>query len=263
MTEFTPVEQYGSIYVKRDDLYECNGMFGAKVRAAYELMKLAKKQGYTTVSTLGAKSSPQVNIAASVAQVLNMKVVGHTTIAPLEYDMLKAKEKGAQVLQHKCGYTNVIVKRARDWAMDNNAFYLPFGMDTETSVNLTREQVSSIIPYLDKVKRIVITAGSGINLSGLIIGLLDHNVHIPVLGVMVGHNPTKTLEKYLGSGWNEYVTLLQAEQDYNDPAEYTNINGLDVDSTYEGKCIPFIEPGDLFWVIGKKEKQTKGKQRIV
>ena len=56
---------------------------------------------------------------------------------------------------------------------------------------------------------------------------------------MVGHNPDKTLRKYVGENYLDYCELAVAFQDYNSPAEYTNVNGIEVDSTYEGKvCLP-------------------------
>ncbi|KKK60758.1 hypothetical protein LCGC14_3021180, partial [marine sediment metagenome] len=28
------------------------------------------------------------------------------------------------------------------------------------------------------------------------------------------------------------------------------IGGIKLDAVYEAKCIPFLEPGDLFWIVG-------------
>lgn len=259
----TPVEKCGNIFLKRDDLFEFNGMYGSKVRACLSLCQKAIEEGKDTVTTLGAKTSPQINIASTVGQALGLKVVGHTTTSPLQPDMLSAIEKGAEIIQHPYGYTSVLIKRAKDFATVNGAFYIPFGMDDQTSVDLTRNQVKSLIPFKDKIKRIVITAGSGINLAGLILGLKDNNLDIPVLSVMVGHNPTKILEKYVGENHRDYYELVEAYQPYNKIAEFTSINGVEVDSIYEGKCLPFLKEGDLFWIIGKRETQIKGKDLII
>lgn len=257
----TEVQKVGNLYFKRDDLYEYGGMYGAKVRAAKVLCEEAKKEGYTTVTTLGAKSSPQVNILASVCKEMGLKAVGHTTMSELQPDMKKAIEKGAEVIQHPYGYTSVLIKRAREYAVNNNAYYLPFGMDTNKSVDITAAEVESIIPYLDEIKRVVVVVGSGINLAGIIRGFMKHKIKTPILGVQVGYTGvSKILDKYVGSGvWQNHCELVKALQPYNDYAEYTRVNGIDVDSTYEGKCVPFLQKGDLYWLIGKKENQHQGK----
>lgn len=261
----TKVEKVGNIYFKRDDLFEYGGMYGAKVRMAKILCEQAKNNGYTTVTTLGAKSSPQINILASVCNELGLKAVGHTTTAPLQLDMQRAKEKGATIIQHNYGYTSVLIKRAKDYAIENNAYYLPFGMESNESVEATAREVKSILPYINQINRIIIPAGSGINLAGVIKGIIENNVKIKVVGIVVGFKGVeKILNKYVGKDiWREYCELVNAKQEYNDFAEYTTINGIEVDSTYEGKCIPFLQKNDLFWLIGKKEKQHKGKELII
>lgn len=257
----TSVEKVGNLYFKRDDLYEFGGMYGAKVRAAKILCEKAKEEGYTTITTLGAKSSPQVNIMASVCKEMGLKAVGHTTTSELQLDMRRAIEKGADIIQHPYGYTNVLIKRAQEYAVKNNAFYLPFGMDDNIAVEATALEVPSIIPYLDEINRVVIVVGSGINLAGLIRGFMRYKIKKPILGVQVGFKGvSKILDKYIGSGvWERHCELVSAKQNYNDYSEYTCVNGVEVDSTYEGKCIPFLEKGDLYWLIGKKENQHQGK----
>lgn len=257
----TEVQKVGNLYFKRDDLFEFGGMYGAKVRAAKILCEKAKEEGYTTVTSLGAKSSPQINILASVCKELGLKAVGHTTLSELQLDMRRAMEKGAEVIQHPYGYTNVLIKRAKEYAVKNNAFYLPFGMDDNLAVEATALEVPSIIPHLDGINRVVIVAGSGINLAGLIRGFMKYKIKKPILGVQVGFTGvSKVLDKHVGKDmWQKYCELVKAEQAYNDYAEYTCVNGIEVDSTYEGKCIPFLQKGDLFWIIGKKEKQHQGK----
>ena len=263
INDITPIQESGKILLKRDDMFEFNGMYGSKVRAGVALSERAIQLGYDTITTLGAKTSPQINIMATVGQSLGLKVVGHTTTSPLQPDMLSAIDKGAKIIQHPYGYTSVLIKRTKDFATLNNAYYIPFGMDDSLSVELARKQVESIIPYKDKIKRIVITAGSGINLAGIILGLKDNNLDIPVLAIMVGHNPSKILEKYVGEDHKKYYTIIEALQPYNKNAEFTSINGVEVDSIYEGKSIPFLQEGDLFWVIGKRENQKQGKNKII
>lgn len=261
--ELTPIEKHGNLFIKREDYFKIGDMCGAKLRACYILSKQAKELGYKTITTLGAKSSPQINLATTVGNELGLNVVGHTTTAPLEKDMLLAKQKGATIIQHSYGYTSVLIKRTKDYAKENNAFYIPFGMDDIVSINATKEQVKSINPYKNEIKRIVVPLGSGINLCGIILGLKEMKIDIPVVGVQIGFKPDKILEKYLGKNWQQMFTKVNALQDYNKSAKYTIINGVEVDSTYEGKCIPFLQEGDLFWLVGKKSNYKKGKEMVI
>lgn len=257
----TEVQKSGNLLFKRDDLYEFGGMYGAKVRAAKILCEKAKEDGYTIVTSLGAKASPQINILASVCKELGLKAVGHTTKSELQYDMKQAISKGAEIIQHDYGYTTVLIKRAKEYAIGHNAFYLPFGMDDEISVRATTAEVESLLPYINDFKRIVVVAGSGINLAGIIRGVRKYKINKPIIGVQVGFKGvSKILDKYVGEHlWQRYCTLVKAEQEYNDYAEYTCVNGINVDSTYEGKCVPFLQKCDLYWIIGKKENQHVGK----
>lgn len=257
----TEIQKAGNLLFKRDDLFEFGGMYGAKVRAAKVLCEKAKENGYTTITTLGAKSSPQINIMASVCKELGLKAVGHTTTSELQLDMRRAVEKGAEIIQHSYGYTNVLIKRAKEYAVNNNAFYLPFGMDDNIAVETTAAEVSSILPYIDDINRVIIVVGSGINLAGLIRGFMKYKINKPILGVQVGFTGVpKILDKYIGENiWQKHCELVTAKQKYNDYSEYTKVNGIDVDSTYEGKCVPFLQKGDLYWLIGKKENQHQGK----
>jgi hypothetical protein len=46
------------------------------------------------------------------------------------------------------------------------------------------------------------------------------------------------------------VTLVPSGLDYHDEAPRQSIAGLSLDPIYEAKCIPFLEPGDVLWVVG-------------
>lgn len=258
--QITPVEKIGGLYFKRDDLFNIGGMSGAKVRACYILGKMAKDNGYKILTTAGAKSSPQINIVATIGKELGLEVVGHTSDSKLQPDMISAIEKGARVEQHSYGYTTVLMKRTKDFAEQNNAFIIPYGMESEASINSAKKQLMGIDKEVFKeIKRIVIPVGSGINAIGVVLGLDELGLDIPVLGVQVGASPKTMFDRYLNVNNRKRITLIKAKQKYNSRAEYTIVNGVEVDSYYEGKCIPFLEKGDLFWIVGKKEHYVKGK----
>jgi hypothetical protein len=46
------------------------------------------------------------------------------------------------------------------------------------------------------------------------------------------------------------MTLIPSGSDYHEPAAQTAFGHLDLDPHYEAKCIDFLEPGDLLWIVG-------------
>lgn len=247
----TPVEKYNGVWFKRDDKFTIEGIAGGKVRTCFALAK-NEKNGLVTA---GSRKSPQINIVAHIGKHLGLPVRAHTPTGELSPEVLQAQALGATILQHKYGYNSVIIKRARDDAKALGWLEIPFGMETEMAVHETSLQVQNIP---NEVKRIVIPVGSGMSLAGVLHGLIKFNkTHIPVLGVTVGADPIKRLDKYAPQGWREMVTLVSSGIDYHKHASETVLNGVRLDSIYEAKCIPFIEDGDLLWVVGIRRTEME------
>ena len=243
----TPIERHGGVWVKREDMFLACGAGGAKARGAYFLVRDAVRRGYNTITTAGSRKSPQINIIAKICNHLNLRFVAHTPEGELGEDLLEAKRLGAEIIQHKAGYNNVIIARARNWAEENGAFEVPFGMMCEAAVQQTITQVKNIP---EGVRRIVIPVGSGVNLCGLLHGLRDAKINIPVLGVVVGADPTDTLYKYAPMGWGNMVELVRSTYDYHEEVKNNVWEGITLDPIYEAKCLEYLQDGDLFWVVG-------------
>ena len=266
-TALTPVEKRGDVWVKRDDKFIVGGVPGGKVRTCWHLA-----QGAKGLVTAGSRSSPQVNIVAHIAKKLGIPCRVHTPEGQLSPEVLAAKQAGAEVIQHRAGYNNVIIARAREDAKKQGWREIPFGMDCWEAVMQTRGQVKNL-PR--EAKRIVIPVGSAMSLSGLLHGLLDIGWDVPVLGVVVGADPTDRLNRYAprvyesdyddaffepdlpvnarDRGWGDMVTLERSPLDYHQSFKKPYWRGIALDPIYEAKALPFIEPGDLFWVIGVRQ----------
>ena len=243
--DLTPIEKVGEYFVKRDDLFAVNGVNGGKVRTCYYLAQNAKG-----LVTAGSRESPQVNIVAHIAKELGIPCRVHTPEGKLSPEVEAAKNIGAEVIQHKAGYNSVIIKRAKDDAIEQGFKEIPFGMECCEAVEATKNQVKNIP---SNTKRIVIPVGSGMSLSGLLHGLIENNLNIPVLGVRVGADPTDRLNKYAPKNWASMVTLVSSDLDYHQHEKDNNFYGLTLDPVYEAKCIKFIEKGDLLWVVGIRQ----------
>lgn len=252
----TPVETYGDYFAKRDDLYEYAGVRGGKVRACKILSEKA-----TGLITAGARSSPQVNIVAHIGKFQGIPTRGHIPAGELLPELVEAQSYGMEIVQHKAGYNSVIIKRALDDAKANPSWtYIPFGMagampePGNTILNATAAETFNL-PF-EHIKRIVVPVGSGVSLSGILSGLRFHDKNIPVVGVVVGAEPKKRLNHYADNRGSQ-VTLVEWPGAYHTPAETTEWNGIELDPFYEAKCLPFLQPGDLFWIVGIRN--CKGK----
>lgn len=243
MAQLTPIEKHGDVFFKRDDLYTYEGLCGAKVRGAVHLINAGLERGFTKFTTVGHRKSPQIHIVGTICKSLGLQFVGHTPEGELP-DAFKE----FTIQQHRAGYNNVIAARCHKFAVENKFYEIPFGMERDDVVNLTMQQVDK----LPDCKRVVVPVGSGVNLSGILRAFRRLKIRVPVLGIVVGRSPVKTLEKYAPFGWRAMVELREAGVDYAKPAKETVFNGITLDPIYEAKCIPFIEKGDLFWIIGKR-----------
>lgn len=241
LPDITPIERAGSIWIKRDDAFCIGGGRGGKVRTCWSLA-----QGAPGLVTAGSRASPQVNIVAQIARKLGIPCRVHTPEGELSPEVRMAQAAGAEVVQHKAGYNNVIVARARDDAKAQGWVNIPFGMECKEAVLRTADQVRDLP---DGVKRIVMPVGSGMSLAGVLRGLKNAGKEIPVVGVVVGADPTKRLDQY-APGWRTQATLVPSGLPYERPAPKQDWEGVALDPIYESKCLPFLQPDDLFWIVG-------------
>lgn len=229
-------------WMKRDDLFEVAGVRGGKVRTC-----LALAAGAPGLVTAGARMSPQAAIVAAIAQHTGVPARIHTPGGSRSAILQYCEARGAEVVQHNPGYNTVIVARAREDAAASGWTEIPFGMECQEAIHQTRRQAQAIP---SGVQRIVVPCGSGMSLAGLLWGLQDVGRPIPVLAVQVGANPKKRLAQYAPPGWESQVTLVKCQGAYHTPAVETVLEGVQLDPIYEAKCIPFLQPGDLLWVVG-------------
>ena len=238
----TPVEKYGNIFVKRDDLFTVAGVRGGKARTCLFLA-----QGATGLVTAGARSSPQINIVAHIAQHLGIPARCHAPEGELPAELIDAQSCGCEIIQHKAGHNSVIVARAREDAKARGWKEIPFGMECKEAIEHTRAQVRNLP---SDVRRIVMPVGSGMSLAGVLWGLQDIGRAIPVVGVVVGASPLERLDTYAPSDWRQRVTLVESGSDYREAAAAT-FNGILLDPYYEAKAVhQGMVGGDLFWIVG-------------
>lgn len=251
--DLTPVEAHGGYLAKRDDLYTLGASAGGKVRTCLAIVEaytrhVGQPQGLVTA---GSRQSPQVNIAATVAAHLGLPCRVHVPAGDLTPELEAAAAAGAVVVQHRPGHNSVIKARARQDAADRAWLEIPFGMESPLAVQQTARQVANLPPVISG--RLVVPVGSGMSLAGILAGLeAQGRDDLPVLGVVVGANPGRVLDKY-AKGWRHRVDLVDAGLDYHAHAPTTRLGDLELDPVYEAKCLPFLGAGDVLWVVGCRE----------
>lgn len=207
-------------------------------------MFLAGAPGCTTA---GARVSPMVSRVARVAQALGIPCTGHVAAAKNQTtEEIDAAAHGMQLVAHRPGYLSVVKARAKADAQARGWRYVPFGMECEAYLQATRLQVRALPAG---IQRIVMPVGSGLAAAAVLQGLDDIGMqHVPVLGVQVGADPTVRLARWAPYDWRQRLTLQPAALPFDKPAA-PQWWGIRLDPHYEAKAAPFVQPGDLFWIV--------------
>ena len=246
----TPVQAIdGGMWLKRDDLFSIAGVRGGKVRACWTICTNARDRGgLVGVVTASHRPSPQGHIVAAVARRLGVPCRVHTPKGEFTDQMNFAAACGAEIFQHKLGYNNVIIKRATDDALQLGSGWLhvPFGMESRVAVQSVSDEVRNLPA---EARRLVVPVGSGISLSGILRGLREWKIDLPVLGVMSGANSVERLDRHAPPDWRSRVTLVPSGVDYHRRVDAV-LGGVRLDPVYEAKCVKFLIPGDVLWCVG-------------
>lgn len=241
----TPVQRLKEVWLKRDDLFEVAGIRGGKVRTCWHLVQQATP-GQALV-TASSRMSPQISIVARLGHKLGHLVRVHVPWAHTPTPEIDdGRAHGAAIIEHRPGYNSVIITRASDDARVSNSVLIPFGMECGEAVERTAEQVANLPPG---ARRLVIAVGSGMSTAGVLHGLQRAARSLPVLGVCVGADPTRRLDRWAPFGWRSMLSLVAAGVDYH--AEVAAVlDGVPLDPVYEAKCARFLQPDDVFWIVG-------------
>lgn len=253
--ELTTVEKRGSHYYKREDEFVINGVCGGKARVINEIVTRQMSCGYTHFVTCGSRDSRQCE---ALAKVCELHGVSSHIFMPSgnDTDIIRSIEETKYTTIHrtKVGYNTVLIAESRKYANNTGAFYIPFGMGMIETLEIQSKQVENI--PLD-VKRIVVPCGGGMNMIAVIKGLENiGRTDVEVVGVQVGANPYKTFNAWLPNTLFEECKIkysfVKADGEYGKAAKVTMIDDVELDNMYEAKCIPFLNDGDMLWIVGRK-----------
>lgn len=238
----TPVQSFGNIFLKRDDLFSFLDICGGKVRSA---LSICKNAGGGIV-TAGSRHSPQIEIISVIAKNMGLPFRAHTASGEFTKELKFASDNGAEIVQHRAGYNVVIIKRAVEDAERSGWLYVPFGMESEEAIVQTSSQV---INLPENISRIIMPIGSGMSFLGVAKGLEMMGKQIPLVGVQVGADPQKRFKKYNLS--YKHCEIIKSEHKYEKRlVEF--VGDVELDPIYESKCKQYLKDGDLLWIVGKR-----------
>jgi hypothetical protein len=243
----TPVRPVpGGAWAKRDDLFEVAGVTGGKARSCFAIARTARKG----LVTAGSRSSPQVNIVARIGRLLSLPVRAHVPGGPETPELALAAAAGAEVVPVYPGYNSVITAAAARDAEQRGWTLVPFGMECGEAIAQTAAQVENLP---QGAERVVVPVGSGMSLAGILTGMGQFGLRLPVVGVVVGADPTRRLDRWAPPWWRTQVELVPSGSDYHRPAQDAVWRGLSLDPHYEAKAAPFVRKGDVLWVVGIRQ----------
>lgn len=253
--DLTPIQEFDGYFFKREDFYQIGSAIGGKARIGNALINEARDNGFKEIVTTGSRDSRQCEIVSSICEDLGIRC--HLFMpSGKDTDVTDIIQSRAFSTIHrtKVGYNSVLISHSQKWANENNAYYIPFGMESKECIDINMHQVQNIPK---DISRIVIPCGGGMQMISVIYGLKYYGMsHIKVLGVQVGANPKRVIDKFIPDGGlfgTDYnYEIVKSDVPYSKHLDNTTFCGIDLDPIYEAKCIPFLEKGDLLWIVGKR-----------
>lgn len=245
--QITPIERRGDHLVKRDDLWDEGGIArGGKARTAGLVCRRILSLGGTGMClALGRNSSVPGMVSRlchHYALSLNIHIpkAGYCLSPVFE----EAVNNGAEVFQHRCGYMAVLRSKIRDQIRRDRRLYevgVGLLLNGSGSEKATSYQTRNIP---ECVERIVVPVGSGGMIGGIADGMEGRRVKI--IGVCVARKPIIRQCRN--------ISMVESKFPFHKNVD-AKLDGIPLDPTYEAKCIDFLIPGDLLWIVGHRDTE--------
>jgi len=225
----TPIDRYRLarrwVYVKRDDLYAAPPAPPlAKLRGAMSLLTRLYSEGIRLVGCWDTRiSALGQGIAACCATFPGMKVIvayPKTKGSHEPVPIAKARELGGEVLPVVAGRITISFAAARREVVRRGGAMLPFGLECPESVASVAQAAATVPPNYTGGGTVVVSAGSGVTLAGLVLGLRGRPSRF--LGVSSGRSVDsiqRCLTRY-GIEKSPSIRLVPAQEAYYVPIDY-------------------------------------------
>ena len=240
------------VWIKRDDAFVFNGVRGSRARAGRILAQEAA--GFVTA---GNRHSPMVSRTARLAEAAGIPCRVWTAKSKKWTDQeLDAKAHGAEVVKGDVTYLAPLQTKGRADAKRRGWRFLELGLESPEYIEANRGQAANLPA---DAKRVVVAVGSGTGLAAILHGLDDAGRGaLPVLGICIGKDPAKVLDRLAPPGWRRRVKLVPSGLDYEARVPFDAIDGVPCDPFYEGKLAAFAQAGDCLYFLARRSVDGAG-----
>ncbi len=269
MNKLTPVQRLNGLLMKRDDLYEPFGpgeVNGGKMRQCMMLVD-SIKDGTSRLITYCSIHSPQAPITAATALAYGMDCVilyGGTSKEKLREEAMPrlCMKYGATVcLATRSGRHNVLHAAAREMKKPGD-FIVQYGINLHGHSDVLLGAVAAQVENIpDEVQNLVMTCGSGITATGVLLGLHRFRKKVGrVWLVATAPDRRESIHEALkaqGADRDfEYIDLYHTKGFSYDKPVAAAWGGVTLHPNYEAKTMQwFVKSGlapeaTLFWIVG-------------
>ncbi len=260
----TPVEVHTvfgrRVFVKRDDLFGNDPAPPlGKLRGLSIILRELHEQGVRLVGCWETRVSKLGQGLAALATVYpDMRtIVSYPTRngVPLSDSIRKAQDLGAELLPLRGNHVSICYSQAKNYVTHRGGVMLPFGMECVEAVNAVAAEAKSIPIDIVHGGTVVVCCGSGVTLSGLLLGLQAKPRR--VVGISSGRSVRKIL-KCLSTyvpNLPEYLAVHPAQVPYEHaidcPCPFPSHPNYDLKAwKYLSENIRSLSDPVLFWNIG-------------
>ena len=238
----------------------------------YGLKFYSVKKDYKSLLTYCSIHSPQAPITAAVARANGMPcriVYGGTTresVAALPMPRLAMKYGASIVLAARSGRHSILHARAKELAAQENSFIVQYGINIigygDTLLTAVAAQTENLP---DDIENLVMTCGSGITATGVMIGLHRYGKRVKRMH-LVATAPDRrgfiheTLKKYGADREFEYHDLFHSPGFVYEKSAVATWGGIRLHPHYEAKTMQWFRSSGiapestLFWITGAEPR---------
>ena len=277
--DLTPVEEYGGIYYKRDDLYKPFDdvpLSGGKVRQACSLVldnyEHIKNDCDGLIATPTALSSPQGIIIARVAKEFgfrSMVLYGATNKQSLRKHPIAIHTLylGATInCEAKLGFDSVIQAHLEKRMNEGlKCFNVKFGINLNANPNAIIKAIGHQVQNIpNDLDTLVIPCGSAITACGILWGLHYYGKTVKKIYLIqiAGKSRLTVINKAsatLGIDFPQFEFIEDKTHKYNKHVRLPFGGGY-LDPIYEGKAYDYMQKhidtngkSVLFWIVGDSQ----------
>lgn len=275
--ELTPVQEVNGLLIKRDDLYAPFGrgeVNGGKLRQCMMLVDgaLAADDGVQCLFTYCSIHSPQAPITAATARSHGLPcyiVYGGAkpeNIRALPMPRLAMKYGAEILIGARSGRHSILYARTKELAEKKHGFIVQYGINLIGYGDILLDAVSAQCENLpDEIENLVMTCGSGITASGVMIGLHRYgkkvkHVHLVATAPDRRAFIHENLRKYGADRDFEYHSLFRTKGFQYEKGAKAIWGGITLHPHYEAKTMQWfmqsgLQPSEtLFWVVGAEPR---------